>query len=75
MECDGGGVEVFGDVFEGEVDVEGARREEALGAGDLFVEKLVADAGGVAAADAEGAADAGQQDLLRASARQRTGFG
>jgi hypothetical protein len=45
------------------MDVVGAGAEETLGAGDLLEEEFVADAGGVAVADAQRAADAGKENV------------
>ena len=47
LQDDGRRVEVFGDVFERKMDVIGAGAEEALGASDLSIKQLVADAGGI----------------------------
>jgi hypothetical protein len=63
LEDDGRGVEVFGDVLERELDVDRARAEQALGAGDLAIEEFVPDRGGVAVLRPEGPADTCQQDF------------
>jgi hypothetical protein len=64
LEDDGRGVEVFGDVFEAEMGVDGAWAEDALGAGDLAVEEFVAYGGSIAAIGPDGPAHAGEEDFL-----------
>src|SRR3990172_11538030 len=63
VEDNGRRVQVRGDVVQGEGVVGSTRTEDALGPGDLSVQKLIANAGGVTMGRANRATDARQQNL------------
>src|SRR3990167_549141 len=69
VEHNGRRVQVRGDVVQSEALVGSTRTEDALGACDLTVQKLVADAGGVPMRRANRATDARQQNLPGATGR------